>query len=375
MNTYLKRTWAEINLDNLIFNYNNIKAFSNGKEIIAVVKANAYGHGDITISRELMQLGVRYFAVSNIWEAKRLRNADIKGDILIFSYTDLTDIKNDSNFIFTVGNVDYAKQLNELAWSLNRQIRVHIKIDSGMSRVGVSSKKELEEIMALEWLKCEGAYTHFAVADSKNTDDIEFTEKQQKRFLNIAGESGLHLHSQNSGGITLYSDFIGDFIRPGIILYGQKPSSNIELPIKIKPVLKLKSIISQIKIYNGGEFVSYGRKYEIKKKSKIAVIPVGYADGYPRFLTNKGVVLINGQTAPVVGTICMDLMMVNISHIDNAKVGDEVSLYSDESIKTSLDTIADEIGTISYELLCDIGMRVPRVFYKNNNIINVERYI
>lgn len=374
MEDFLRRTWAEIDLDALTYNYNQLKSISNGKEIIAVVKANAYGHGDIAVSRHLMELGVNFFAVSNVWEAERLIKGGITGNILIFGYTDFEHIKSNIDFIYIVGNVEYAKQLNSVGKSLGKKIRVHIKIDTGMSRIGIDTKAEFEEILSLEWLSCEGAFTHFAVADSEKVEDVHFTVIQQEKFLEIAGDSGLLLHSQNSGGITLHSDFTGDLVRTGISLYGQKPSADVEIPIDLKPVLTFKSIISQIKVVENGATISYGRRFKADGKRRIAVIPVGYADGYSRRNSNKGVVLINGQKAFVVGTVCMDLMMVDITEIE-AKVGDEVILYSDECKETSLDFNADIADTISYELLCAISMRVPRVYIKGGEIFDIVKYI
>lgn len=376
MEDFLRRTWAEVDLDALTYNYNQIKSISNGKEIIAVVKANAYGHGDIAVSRHLMELGVKFFAVSNVWEAERLVKADIKGNLLIFGYTDFEHIKSniDFDFIYIVGNVEYAKHLNSLGKSLGKKIRVHIKIDTGMSRIGIDTKAEFNEILSLEWLTCEGGFTHFAVADSEKDEDIHFTVIQQEKFLEIAKDSGLLLHSQNSGGTTLHTNFTGDLVRIGISLYGQKPSADIEIPIDLKPVLTFKSIISQIKIVENGATISYGRLFKADGKRRIAVIPVGYADGYSRMNSNKGVVLINGQKAFVVGTVCMDLIMVDITEIE-AKVGDEVILYSDKCKETSLDFNASIANTISYELLCAIAMRVPRVYIKGGKVVDIVKYI
>lgn len=376
MENFLRRTWAEVDLDALTNNYNQIKSISNGKEIIAVVKANAYGHGDIAISRHLMELGVQFFAVSNVWEAESLVKGGIKGNILIFGYTDFEHIKSDIdfNFIYIVGSVEYAKQLNSVGKTLGKKIRIHIKIDTGMSRIGIDTKTELEEILNLNWLSCEGAFTHFAVADSENDEDVNFTMIQQEKFLEIVKDSNLLLHSQNSGGITLHSNFTGDFVRTGISLYGQKPAPDIKIPIDLKPVLTFKSIVSQIKVVEDGATISYGRRFKADGKRRIAVIPVGYADGYSRKNSNKGVVLINDQKASVVGTVCMDLMMVDITEV-NAKVGDEVILYSDKCKETSVDFNASIANTISYELLCAIAMRVPRVYIKGGEIVNIVKYI
>lgn len=376
MEDFLRRTWAEIDLDALTYNYKQIKSISNGKEIIAVVKANAYGHGDRVVSRHLMELGVLFFAVSNVWEAESLIKGGVSGNILIFGYTDFEHIKSDIDFnlIYIVGNVEYAKQLNSVGKSLGKKIRVHIKIDTGMSRIGIDTKAEFDEVLSLNWLSCEGAFTHFAVADSENEDDIRFTEIQQEKFIKIAGDSGLLLHSQNSGGIALHSDFTGDLVRTGISLYGQKPAPDIEVSIDLKPVLTLKSIISQIKEIDQGATVSYGRRFKADGKKRIAVIPAGYADGYSRRNSNRGIVLINGQKAPIVGTVCMDLMMVDITHLD-ANVGDEVILYSNICSETSIDFNANIANTISYELLCAIAMRVPRVYIKGGKIVDIVKYI
>lgn len=373
--TFLKRTWAEIDLNALENNISIIKAASGGKEIIAVVKANAYGHDDDIICSELWRLGVRYFAVSNLWEAEDLRRILPEAEILVFGYTERDFLASviENNLIHTVGSVEYARLLNDFAAEDGSIIRTHIKINTGMTRVGIDSEAELDEIMSLQNLRCEAAYTHFAVADSLDDSDIDYTNSQQRRLAALTAKYNLPMHSQNSGGILYHHDFGGQFVRAGIIMYGGIPNTACAVPNGFKLVLTLKSTVCQIKQIADKTSVSYGRTYTANENITAAVIPVGYADGYPRSLSNNGAVIINGKPAPVIGRVCMDQIIVDVTGLD-VKTGDEVIIFGGDFPQTNIDKIADKLGTIGYELLCSIGHRVPRIAVRSGKIEKVIRY-
>lgn len=373
---FLKRTWAEISLDALDSNIAQIKKLIGGKEIMAVVKANAYGHDDKTVCTELSRLGVNYFAVSNIWEAEDLRDILPNANIVVFGYTEEpyidSIIKHD--IIHTVGSVEYAKRLSDYALAKNAKIRVHIKVNTGMTRIGIDTEEEMDKILAMEGLKCEGAYTHFAVADSLDESDIEYTDRQESKLLSIAKNKGLLIHSQNSGGILYHSDYEGDIVRAGVIMYGYMPNTACEVPMKLTPVMSVRSTVCQLKRVPAGTDVSYGRTYTANSEKLLAVIPVGYADGYSRQLSNNGFVGIRGKLAPICGRVCMDQIIVDATDIEGVTVGDIAEIYSDKFPETTIDNIADKLGTIGYELVCNVGHRVPRVAVRNGEVTDVVRY-
>lgn len=378
MNNFYRRTWAEVNLDALINNIEVIKRFANGKEIIAVVKANSYGHGDIACSRVLNELGINKFAVSNQWEAERLRENNISGQILILGFTDKEfAVQNCGNgYVFTAGSVEYSQALSELAKSAGVKVPVHIKINTGMSRVGIDTPEEAAEIMSLDGLEVLACYTHYAVSDSFDETCRKFTDNQYEKALAISRSLGLPLHTQNSGGLLYHDAFEGDYCRPGIIMYGHKPDSNMPVPEGIKPVMQLKSVVSSIRTISKGDTVSYGRIFTAERDTKIALTPCGYADGFNRRLSNNWSVIINGHSVPVRGRICMDQSMVDISDYPDIQIGDEVTVYSDEiQGGSSFEHAADIAGTISYELLCSIGTRVPRVYIRSGKPDEMVRYL
>ena len=378
MNNFYWRTWAQVNLDILKQNIAKIRELSHGKEIIAVVKANAYGHGDVQCAKALNGCGITNFAVSNLWEAQRLHSNGIKGDILIFGYCDLSLIPEnaDRGFIFTVGDVEYAEKLSRIAAEHSLRIRADIKIDTGMCRVGINTEEQLDRIMSLEGLEIRAGYTHFAVADSLDDTDIEFTDRQQSKLLEMCGKYGLKTHSQNSGGIIYHDKYEGDYVRSGIVMYGQKPNELFPLPDGIKPVFCLKTVVSQLKTIHKGDTVSYGRTYAAEHDTKLALVACGYADGFNRRLSGNWNVLINGRTAPICGRICMDQTLIDVSDIADIKVGDVVTIYSDEiEGGSSVEQAAQQIGTIGYELLCAIGTRVPRIYIQDGIETEIQRYI
>ncbi len=379
MKKLLHRVWAEINLDALGQNIRNIKEYTGNKEIMAVVKANAYGHGVALVAPELYRLGITRFSVSNIGEARELRELLPEAEILVFGGCEaewfgyITDL----NLIQTVGDMEFAEELSCWAAQNNKNVRVHIKADTGMSRIGIETAEEAEKIMAMPSLSVEGVYTHFACSDSLEADDVAFTEEQEKALREIASaaeKKNIPVYSQNSGGILYHPEFKGEIVRSGIITYGCMPSTAEKLPFSLTPVMTLKSQVCQVKTIPAGRSVGYGRTYVTDKETEIAVIPVGYADGYSRRLSGTGAVYINGKRCPILGRVCMDQMMADVTGAE-VKTGDTAVLYSDTISEITVDAIADRIDTIGYELLCAVGARVPRVAIKNGKVIAAENYI
>lgn len=378
MNNFYWRTWAEINLDTLKNNICEIKKLADNKEIIAVVKANAYGHGDIHCAGALSKCGIRHFAVSNLWEAQGLTDGGINGDILIFGYCDIPLIFEnlDKNYIFTVGTTEYAEKLSDEAIKRGVKIPVHIKFDTGMSRVGITTEDEADFILAQKGLDCKAAYTHFAVADSLDEGCIEYTRQQHRRLYDICRNKGLKMHSQNSGGILFHPDFDGDYVRAGIVMYGHKPDAAFPFPGEIRPVFSLKTVVSQLKTIEAGTTVSYGRTFTAERKTTLALIACGYADGFNRRLSGQWECEVNGQYAPVCGRICMDQTLIDVTDIPDVKIGDVVTVYSNSlDDRCSLENAAEKIGTINYELLCAIGTRVPRIYIEDGKETEVIRYV
>lgn len=378
MKNFYHRTWAEINLDVLKNNIGIIRHYSGSRDIIAIVKANAYGHGDAETAKALNRCGIGHFAVSNLWEAQNLSSSGVEGDILIFGYCDISMVLEnlDKNYLFTVGSTGYAEELSQLAVKAGVRVPVHIKFDTGMSRVGITTAEEADRILSLPGLDCRAGYTHFAVADSLEQEDMEFTQLQYKRLSDICRSRGLSMHCQNSGGILFHKDLEADLVRAGLVMYGHRPNTAYPLPDGIRSVFSLKSVISQIKVIEPGDTVSYGRTFKADRETKLALIPCGYADGFNRRLSGQWSVIVRGKPAPVCGRICMDQTLIDISDIPDAEIGDVVTVYSDETFGgASLDHAADLIGTISYELLCCIGTRVPRLYIENGQEKDLLRYL
>lgn len=372
----LHRAWAEINLDALDSNIKAIREAVRGKTIMAVVKANAYGHGIAIVAKELFRVGIRHFAVSCMAEALELRELLPEAEILIFGYCDEEQycelIRH--NLIQTVGETGFAKSLSNYAEQNGVKIRVHIKANTGMTRIGIDCPEELADILGLSGLSVEGVYTHFACADSTLPDDVNYTNEQQKRLNKIAEkakQAGIPIYSQNSGGILYHSDYSGEIVRSGIITYGCTPNTAEELPLALKPVMRLRARVCQLKDIPAGVPVSYGRTFVSEKPMRLAVVPIGYADGYSRALSGKGAVYVNGQRCPICGRICMDQTIIDVTG-KNIAVGDVAEIYSDEIPEITVDSIADSLQTIGYELLCRVSARIPRVAVRNGKPIQQE---
>lgn len=379
--------WAEINLDHLAHNVAEIrKRVGPEVKIAAVVKANGYGHGSLEISGALLDSGVDMIAVSSSNEAIEIRKEYKKAQTMVLGYIPEENTEEAIRYgvIQTVVSYEQAFHISEVAEKLGMGVSVHVKIDSGMNRIGFPLDDEsLDQILAISTLpniKVNGIYSHFATSDEQ---DKSFTRKQFERFVTFVGRlesAGLSIpikHIANSAAIIDLPEMNLSMVRPGIILYGVYPSSHVNHSIMdLKPVMTLKARISYLKTLSEDGGISYGLSYFGKAGQKIATIPVGYADGYTRLLSNKGQVIVKGHRAQIVGTICMDQCMIDVTGIEDIKIGDEVILFGREgALEISVEEVAEKCGKIGYELLCAVGRRVPRVYIKDGIVIRTSNYL
>ena len=386
MDVNIRPVWAEVNLDNIINNINEIKKNINAEEIIAVVKANAYGHGAIDVAPILVESGADKLAVATLSEALELREAGIKVPILILGYTDVSfaEMLINNDIEQTVYSLDYAKELSKKAEALGKIAKIHIAVDTGMGRIGfLPNKKSVEEVVEISKLinlKITGVFTHFSNADEEDKSYAHNQIEKFNSFINEIEKREVNLgvkHISNSASIIDIEDAHYNAIRPGIILYCYYPSDYINKDkLKLMPALSLKCQVIHVKELPKGEYIGYGRKFRTERDSVIATLPIGYADGYIRGLYGKAQVIINGKLAPVVGKICMDQCMIDVTDIGPVNVGDEVILLGeDNGIKNNADDMAEILDTINYEILCMIGRRVPRIYIKDGKMVNVRNYL
>lgn len=366
----LRRCWAEIDLSAVKYNIEQYKKYLKaGTELLCVVKANCYGHSDKLVVPYLEQLGVKWFAVSNLIEAEHLRALGVDGEIIILGYSpeENADDLIKYNIIQACTEYSYAQKLNENAKT--GKVRLHIAIDTGMTRIGLHSgtkadADEIQKIAALENVQVEGMFTHYAVADCADDESCAYTAFQTEKILAVDEElkkRGVSLkcvHFLNSAGGIYHSNEKSALARLGIILYGLYPDPSNPLPFEPKPVMTLKAVISQVKYIEAGTSVGYGRTFTADKRIKLATITAGYADGFPRALSNKGEVIIKGTRCKIVGRICMDQFMCDVSALDDVQAGDVATLFGSD---ITADDIAKLTGTIGYEIVCGIAERVPRV--------------
>ncbi len=362
-----KRVCARIHTGAIIHNFNEIKKqIPCGTDIMPVIKADAYGHGALTFAN-LLKSEADYFAVATVDEAVELRSNGIKNPVLVLGHTfpEEQEVAVANDVIMTVTSYDDAVSISDIAQLQKKEASIHIAVDTGMGRIGFKPDREsiktIEKIASLKNLKIDGAFTHFATADE---EDKSFTKVQTERFFDFVKELDAEYirHCGNSAAIMQHKSASFDMMRPGIILYGLYPSDEVDKSVlDLKPVMDLISHVSFVKNIGKGDTISYGRTFAADKEMRIATIPVGYADGYPRLLSNKGRVIINGKYAPIVGRICMDQFMVDVTDIKNVCVGTEVILMgSDGECSVTADEIAHLTGTINYEVVCGISKRVPR---------------
>ncbi|HEX9025501.1 MAG TPA: alanine racemase, partial [Clostridium sp.] len=386
MEKLLRPVYAEIDLDAVAYNMKNIKTLAKDKEIIAVVKADCYGHGSLDVVPTLLENGASKLAVAVLTEGIELRNNNIKAPMMILGYTPLylgeELIKYDLEQ--TVYDLEYAKELSHIALSVNKKAKIHIAIDTGMGRIGFlpneKAIKDVSEICSLKGLDVLGIFTHFSTSDE---EDKKYTQEQFKKFTDFISKLsslGIEIplkHASNSGAIMDMPETYLDAVRAGIILYGYYPSNEVKKEnLSLKPALTLKAIITRVQEMDKDMYVSYGKSFKTERKSLIATLPIGYADGYSRLLAKNAKVIIKGKFAPVVGRICMDQCMIDVTDIGDVKVGDEVILLGEQgNLKFNADDIAQIIGTINYEILCMLKYRIPRVYIKNGEVFNVRNYL
>jgi alanine racemase len=371
-------TFAEINLAALRENYRTLRASVPSRAgVLAVVKADAYGHGFLEVSRELEQQGVDAFGVAFLAEAIQLRKSGIDKPILLLGgvYPGQERKCVGYNVSTAVFSLEQLKALDHAAAKLYRKALVHLKVDTGMGRLGIPYNELpalLDAMKLLPNICLEGVVSHFSSADELDEAGRYYTRMQAERFewavkqVRRAGYAPRYVHIANSAGALLKDYPFCNLVRPGIALYGALPSSDFQGKLELKPVMRLKSKIAMLKWVEPGTAISYARRFTAGNKSLIASVPVGYADGYCRALTNKGQVLVRGERAPVSGTVCMDWFMLDVTHIENVAVGDEVTLMGCDPFGNSIraEELAQWAGTIPYEIFCGISKRVPRVYLK-----------
>lgn len=385
MKNFLRRTWAEIHLDRMEHNVKELMKRTPGStQPAAVVKANAYGHDDIHCVPFLEKCGFSFFAVSNINEAEKLRSCGCRGDILILGYTppEYADALEKYDIIQAAVSLEHAQALSECS---HGTVRVHMAVDTGMGRIGMltddisACAEKFEQAAALPHISLEGAFTHYAAADSFDSSDMDYTDGQTELFFALKAEldrRGVklkHYHCLNSAGAVFHCDSRSTLARFGILMYGLKPDYSLDMPFELKPVMDLKSSVSYVKTLKKGSYVSYGRTYRADRDILAATIPAGYADGFSRNLSGKASVIINGRTAPIIGRICMDQFMADVSDIPDVVPGTEVTLFGGECGQTA-DDLAQLYDTIGYEIVCGISKRVPRVIMYNGEIVDVSEY-
>ena len=383
-----RRVHADIDLDAVLFNFDQMsKNIPDGTKIMAVVKTDAYGHGAVPLATFIEPCDYLWgFATATVDEAVELRKAGIQKPILILGYTFPECYSEIVKYDIrqTVFQLNMAEALSEEAVRQNKKAYIHMKLDTGMGRIGYQSAEEAAKDAArmkeLPMLEMEGVFTHFANAD---TESQEFTLKQIEKFDEMTRaieEEGVTFalkHCANSAGIIELSDKKFDLVRSGIISYGLWPSDEVKKDVvRLKPILSLKSHVVYVKEVEPGTTVSYGSTWIAEEKRKIATVPIGYGDGYPRSLSNKGYVLIKGHKASIVGRVCMDQLMVDVTEIpEEIRTGDRVTLIGqDGDLTITAEELGDLSGRFNYELVCDLGNRIPRIYYKDGKIKEIRDY-
>ena len=371
-------TVAEINLAALRHNYTQLSERTpKGCGILAVVKADAYGHGFMDVALELESLGVTAYAVAFLAEGIQLRKSGIDRPILILGgiYPGQERKTVGFNLSTAVYTLEQAEALNEAARKLYRKAKIHVKIDTGMGRLGIAYREAgsfFAALRALPHLELEGVFSHFASADELDEGGKEYTRQQVDHFeaavaaARSAGFSPHYIHIANSAAALVLDLPYCNLIRPGITLYGVLPSGDFQGMVQLEPVMRLKSVVAMLKTVEPGTSISYGRRYTAGEKRLIASVPIGYADGYCRSLTNRGEALVRGKRARVAGTVCMDWIMLDVTGIAGVAVGDEVTLLGPDPMGDciSAEELAAAAGTIPYEIFCGISKRVPRVYLR-----------
>ena len=395
MPAFEKHVWAEIDLDALRHNFRAVKARAGEMPLCAVVKADSYGHGAVECAKVFAEEGAAWLAVSCLAEARQLRKSGLTLPILILGHVEpgCAPVLIQEDITAACYSLPQAKALSEAACAAGVKVKVHLKADTGMGRIGFALRTDFDkaiaemlEACALPGLHMTGLFQHFAVADDNSADNIAYTNEQYQLFvraykaLKAAGLEPPLVHCDNSAGVMLHPEWPKGEItascmaRPGIILYGFDPSDEVRFG-KFRPVMKLKTVVSMVKELQPGQSTSYGRRFTAEKPTKVATLCTGYADGYPRQLScGKGIVEIHGTPCPVLGRVCMDQLMVDVTALPDVQEGDEAILWGGE-VSDSAEDIARKTDTISYEVLCGVSRRVPRVYLEQGRITAVEDWI
>ena len=393
--TFEKHVWAEIDLDALRANFRAVQKRAGDLPLCAVVKADSYGHGAVQCARVFAEEGAAWLAVSCLAEALQLRQAGQKLPILILGHVqpEFAAALIEHHITAACYSLPQAKALSAAAVQAGGTVDIHLKADTGMGRIGfplrtdfAQSIAEMLEVCALPGLHMTGLFQHFAVADDDSTENIAYTEEQYQLFLRTyralkaAGHEPPLVHCDNSAGVMLHPDWPNGEItapcmaRPGIILYGFDPSDEVRFDT-FRPVMKLKTVVSMVKELQPGQSTSYGRRFTAETPTKVATLCTGYADGYPRLLScGKGIVEVHGTSCPVLGRVCMDQLMVDVTAVPNVQEGDEAILWGGR-VSDSAEDIARKTDTISYEVLCGVSRRVPRVYLEHGEITDIEDWI
>lgn len=390
---FIKRTWAEIDLDALDYNIKNIRSkMKDGEKIMGIVKADCYGHGDGFISRKLEAAGFDWFGVSNIEEGMSLRTEGITKPILVLGYTpvDCAKLMAEQKITQALIGMEYCEALQAEAAKAGVVVEGHIKLDTGMTRVGFQTdddnfEESLKDIIAVSKMPnihITGIFTHHAVADAYKGDNPSYTDMQFTRFMKMIDalksegvDVGLR-HCANSATIISYPEKHLDMCRSGIITYGMLPSDECEGRIDLKPLMTLKTTIGLVKKVKAGAQLSYGRTYTAETDRIIATVPIGYADGYNRNLSNQARMLVHGQFVPVVGRVCMDQTMIDVTDVPDVKMGDEVVVFGKQGDNVlPIEELAEKLHTINYELTCVITKRVPRVYLQDGKIVGIVDHV
>ncbi|MEG2085504.1 MAG: alanine racemase [Clostridia bacterium] len=378
----IKRTYVEINLDNIAHNINVLKKkLYDTTGIMAVVKANCYGHGATVVSTFVQPL-VSMFAVSNIIEAVNLRKAGIIKPILILGYTpsEYVETLSEYSIIQTIYDYDYGKEMNEAAISCGVRLEAHFKVDTGMTRIGFNacdadSFNKMMELYYCEGIYFTGIFTHFAVADSHKKEDEAYTKMQLERFSNIVktlkerGAMFNYVHCCNSAAAMKYREYHFDMVRYGISMYGLTPDNSESCELPLKEAMTLKTVVTMVKRVKAGTKVSYGCTFTALKDTTLVTVAMGYADGYPRTMSNKGIMYINGKPLKIAGRVCMDQIILETDETD-IKRGDEVSVFG-YGTNQSISSFSAQAGTINYETVCLITPRVQRRYILDGKIVAI----
>lgn len=379
------RVYADIDLDAIYENVKNAKALlKKDTKMMAIVKADGYGHGAVEVARQIDEL-VDAYGVAILEEGIDLRKAGFTKPILILGYTPkpLYPAMIRYDIATAVFTMEMAKEISDTAVAMHQKANIHIKLDTGMSRIGFSitkeSKETIEQIAKLPGIEIKGCFSHFARMDEKDKTKANEQFAKFTKMVNALEKDGVDLgirHISNSAGIMEAPEVQMDMVRNGICLYGLYPSEEVQKErLPLKPAMELKAYVSYVKTLEPGVEIGYGGTYTTTKKTRVATIPVGYADGYPRCLSGKGSVLIHGKKAPILGRVCMDQFMVDVTDIDNVCIGDRVTLFGkDGDSCITIEEISAMAHSFNYEFVCDIGKRIPRVYYRHGKVIETKDY-